>query len=357
MKLKQKTTLMMTLLLLASAYAARTGACTSDACGYCEKSGTDTYCTVCHGRPMSGTGTNRRCQGGTEIPGCIEYKADSQGGVYCSMCDSSKNYQLLEYGDKQTNKCVLCDRSSSYLDRESGQCTVATPVTGCSKYRRFEGNCQECEIGKAPSLEIPIVCVPIMENCSINLSVENECSECTDYYYVDYSLKTCKKIPIPNCKRANIYPEVGFSVIGVCNLCDDGLNSKKDKDICKPNVMKNCKFIQEYSISENCIECMPQYVLDLNNQEQCIPVDFPSCLKPYFSENDKILKCEKCKPGFAKSTDETECVPFPTGCLAAAFDSHILKCYQCDTKASNYAVGVKGDFTFPVIDEGYRGTY
>ena len=142
MKLKAKPTVILLLALLATLNAAETNGCTSDACGYCEKLGEAKFCTLCHGKPMSGKGTSRKCEGGTPITGCLEYRSDHGGNIFCSACDTSKNYLMFNNGEHKNNSCLLCDVSTSYLDLDTGTCKAReTLVDGCAAYEPYVDEC------------------------------------------------------------------------------------------------------------------------------------------------------------------------------------------------------------------------
>lgn len=125
---------LVTITLLLTSTTLAVGNCTVGRCTNCEISTDPTprkYCTQCDGAPISGTGINRSCTGGTEIPNCKTYNVQN-GKPTCIGCKAGSS--LFVDSPIENSICVPCNLATHYVNTTTGLCTAAGFVLDCIKY-------------------------------------------------------------------------------------------------------------------------------------------------------------------------------------------------------------------------------
>ena len=274
---------------------------------------------------MAGTGVNRRCSGGKVIEGCDRYESDSDGKIYCSSCNSAKNYQfVLDLNDSTANKCVLCDRSTNYM--KGDVCTPATKVKDCARYELHKDACKSCK-GDLDIAGNVNLCVELGKNCASMSNKIEICATCLSGFHMAADKKSCHP-NIPNC---------AIAIDGndkYCKKCDYGYALKSDQTCEKINVA-NC---DEGSNANFCTSCSNGYFL--KNSSTCVKLGVANCAN---SDKTKLeTKCDVCKKGYVLKEDQTacgelkSCMPFQS-----TFKTNI-RCFKCNVPDNYYATDVKG---------------
>ena len=325
-----------TLILASATLAVGTGACTAGACGYCEMTGTDKYCTICHGSAMKGSGINRICSGGTTIDGCATYKttdSSDSATVYCSSCMTG--YYMDSTGAKSTYKCNKCDSTTSW-HKEGKTCTVATVVDGCATYQEGKDECSTCKTGKGmtPAKK----CVTAITNCSSHSETVGECSKCLTGFYLATDKKSCPA-NIANCSKAK-----DTSESTKCKDCNVKFTTKASDETCQAITATNCDYANADKPAE-CIDCADGYFL-ASGATTCTAITVANCRSSFTSKD--AAKCDSCMFGYFKKEDKTACTAMASCENGSAFYKTTLQCYQCDTVNNYFATDIKG--TAEIVD-------
>ena len=329
------------LALTQSSYQA--GNCTSGYCGYCEKSGTTSYCTTCYRSKLSGVGTERKCSLDADI-GCSQYKSvgdSATGQPYCSACNFG--YSLKEDSDKTKNSCVKCDRALNYFTT-AGECKLATFVENCAQYKPNENKCEVCKGG----FDLDATnnkCIKLGANCTA-MKVGTTTDECTDcastHFFRDDKCTTA--LPI----RCSAVDNVEFQ----CSACQERAYFVSAEKECKPITAAHCLRSPNNTPTE-CTECAPGYYLDGTTCKQ-IPIS--NCV-----EASSPTVCTKCRVligggGYLLKSDGSKCTA-SNGCRLGSnyflFTGESPQCAECDVSRNYYATGVSGSATFDLNGNSY----
>ena len=329
------------LVLASTTLAAGTGACNAGACGYCDKIGEDKFCTNCWNSPMSGTGIDRKCSGGTAIKGCLHYKTTddtSSGKIYCAKCNEAKRFYLKEGATPDANICVECDLTKNYVATDK-TCKPATVVEGCTSYKKYSDSCATCESGKQLFKDKCDVEIP---NCIEPSTFTNtrHCEECAPGYHVngtgeDTGSNSNLCTPnISNCEEARS----GTKADSKCKDCEKGYTVDNSDDTCQAITVPNCDESSNNDPSK-CTKCVTGYLLA--NETTCSKIEVSNCAS---TDSTDVKKCKNCLSGFFRKSDGTACTAMAS--CAAAIYKDALQCYQCKTEnpagSKYYATDVKG---------------
>ena len=258
----------------------------------------ENYCSKCN--PI--TKLCAKCQNSLYIPnkygGCDIIRKCDLGNNYCVEC--SENGLL----------CIICE--IGYYPDEYGKCSYSS---NCEF--SYQGKCLKCKknyvlVGiENYSNEGIILCKSLnsedFQNCASIDSLNGNCIECLEGYYLGLIDKRCTKIE--NCTKSSF---------GECKQCIDGFYFDKKENKCK-NQRENEYFEKciETIDGENCNRCENDYYFD--NLGKCLLVNF--CAK-----KRDTLKCEECKEGYYLTENDNICV-YTDNCLNG--DRHTGICENC----------------------------
>jgi hypothetical protein len=159
-------------------------------------------------------------------------------------------------------KCFECQPGYSLLNE--GQKCQLVPIDNC-KVQKNEW-CQECEVGfeqgKSGNTCEKIPKVPV-KNCAKQREWGASCITCNKYYNLNN--EKCNPIAIKNC---------GIQKETICDECDPGYDTLKDKYNCELITIKNCS-IQD---GPKCKECKLGYRLS-EDRRLCIVKPILNCAK------------------------------------------------------------------------------
>ena len=332
---EQKNMRLLTLLLFLtmSILAAGPGSCKGGHCEQCDSDGISRWCLTCNRKPISGLQNLQKCEGGTDIPGCLRYRVYTNDKPYCIECDGDKGYQILLSFQVDQNKCILCNKATHYLN--NGVCAVATVVPGCIQYQYQQNTCSNCEAGKTLSSASTPACTPDIANCTVTSATLGECTTCKNEFYL-IPAKTACAPAIANCLQASEETK--------CVICKDGFY-KTAAGLCAANIA-NCKKALPGSETTDCdlSGCFDGFTKIGNDNTKCLKINIENCKDSNVSKSAAV--CDQCMTGYALSTDKTQCVLNPKGCLTAHFDKGDMKCVTCDTANSYFSEDVKGSEKF-----------
>ena len=343
MKLKKSISLSIFILAFIEISLQQYGSCKEGNCGYCEKSGTSSYCTICYDSKMEGEGTDRNCSLDADI-GCLTYQSIDNlatGKPYCSACKFG--YSLKENTDKTKNTCIKCDRSLNYFTND-GECKLASPVNHCAQYKPSVDRCEIC--GGGYDLDaINNKCTKLGANC-LTMLIGTQTEECTSceptHFYRDEKCTTA--LPL-RCSKVD--PK-DF----LCSACQDRSYFKTALKQCSPITALNCLKSPDDKPTE-CTKCASGYYLDGTT---CSLISVSHC-----DEASSATICTKCVTlisgdGYLLKSDGSKCSD-SNGCMIESnyylYTGTKPQCSQCDISRGYYATGVTGTSTFDLNGKSY----
>ena len=262
------------------------------------------------------------------------------------LCEKCKEGFYLNSGDKKCIKTNNCEESSYgvctkcsmsyYLDKSVEECKLKNDSWIYCKETVDGKNCDTCEDGgyfddegkcigvKYCSKEAPFVkckkcnegyylakygnCCSKEPNCYFGDKDLGICTQCIDFYYIDFKDGKCKPNNLDNdfkyCTKAD----------GECYQCVSGAYLGEDK---KCSLSRNC------AESKNgiCTYCITGYHLGIDNL--CNNID--KCLRI-----NNYNSCEECEKGYYFNITSNQCEEEKEGfenCVKT--DNLGVSCYSC----------------------------
>ncbi|OHT16187.1 hypothetical protein TRFO_13337 [Tritrichomonas foetus] len=233
----------------------------------------------------------------------------------CELCVSQK-----------PNECSKCSEGF-YLDNADQTCK-ACGVENCKICSSDQTSCTECKEGyNLDSNNQPHQCTKQtcnVQNCELCVSQKpNECSKCSEGFYLDNADQTCKACGVENCKICS-------SDQTSCTECKEGYNldSNNQPHQCTKQTcnVQNCELCVSQKPNE-CSKCSEGFYLD-NADQTCKACGVENCK---ICSSDQT-SCTECKEGYESNTDSTKCILITYECPDNSQYPEFVGCSQCNIK-------------------------